>query len=59
MSWAIWSVRNDAIFRNIQPVISNAKTTLYYCIKIQPVISDAQVILRAKKSYEALILVNG
>jgi hypothetical protein len=54
MSWAIWSVRNDAIFRNIQPVISNAKTTL--CIKIQPVISDAQVIL---KSYEALILVNG
>lgn len=25
MSWAIWSVRNDAIFRNIQPTIHNAK----------------------------------
>lgn len=25
MSWTIWSVRNDAIFRNIQPTLPSAK----------------------------------
>ena len=43
MSWAIWSVRNDAIFRNVQPQISNAK---YHFRR-----DFAQVILRAKKAY--------
>jgi hypothetical protein len=43
MSWAIWSVRNDAIFRNVQPQISNAKRHFRK--------DFAQVILRAKKPY--------
>lgn len=42
-----WAVRNDAIFRNVQPSISNAKR----CFRID----FAQVILKAKKSYEPYI----
>lgn len=47
MSWAIWSVRNEAIFRNVQPSIQNAKRHFWS--------EFAQVILRAKKSYEPAI----
>jgi len=43
MSWAIWSVRNDAIRRNVQPDISNAKRHFWN--------DFAQVILIAKKAY--------
>ena len=43
MCWAIWSVRNDAIFRNIQPSIPNAKRHFK--------MDSAQVILGAKKAY--------
>ena len=47
MCWAIWSVRNDAIFRNVQPAIAQARRHFR--------INFAQVILRAKKSYEPFI----
>jgi hypothetical protein len=43
MCWAIWSVRNYAIFKNVQPTISNARR--YFRAYF------AQVILRAKKTY--------
>jgi hypothetical protein len=47
-SRGLGSVTNDAIFRNAQPVIFNAK---------QHFMNDfAQVILRAKKSCEPLII---
>lgn len=47
MCWAIWAVRNDAIFRGIQPSIHNAKRHFK---------SDfAQVIIRAKKTYVPFI----
>jgi hypothetical protein len=42
MCWAIWSVRNDAIFRNVQPSISLCKAIFRK--------EFAQVILRAKRS---------
>jgi hypothetical protein len=43
MCWAIWLVRNDAIFRGINPSIFNAKRHFK--------MDFAQVILRAKKAY--------
>jgi hypothetical protein len=43
MCWAIWSLRNDAIFRNIQPTISHARQNFR--------IDFAHVILRTKSSY--------
>ena len=46
MSWAIWSVRNDAIFRNVQPQISHAK---YHFRR-----DFAQVILRGKANLAPL-----
>jgi hypothetical protein len=47
MCWSIWSVRNDLIFRGIQPSLNRSKTIFKK--------EFAQVILRAKPSYEPYI----
>ena len=47
MCWSIWSVRNDAIFRNAQPSIQSCKAVFKR--------EFAQVILRAKSSLVPLL----
>ena len=47
MSWAIWTVRNDTIFRQVQPSITYCKTIFKR--------EFAQVILRAKSSLAPLL----
>lgn len=47
MSWSIWMVRNDLIFRGIQPSLSRCKHIFRK--------EFAQVILRAKASYKPFI----
>ena len=44
MCWSIWSVRNDLIFRGIQPSLQRCKAIFKK--------EFAQVTLRAKASYE-------
>jgi hypothetical protein len=46
MCWTIWSVRNDAIFRHVQPSVQHCKATFRR--------DFAQVILRAKDSQAPL-----
>jgi hypothetical protein len=47
MCWSIWSVRNDLIFRGIQPSLQRCKAIFKR--------EFAQVILRAKAGYEPQI----
>jgi hypothetical protein len=44
MCWSMWSVRNDFIFRDIQPSLQRCKAIFKR--------EFAQVILRAKVAYE-------
>jgi hypothetical protein len=48
MCWAIWTVRNDAIFRQVQPSIPHCKAIFKR--------EFAQVILRAKSSLAPLLI---
>ena len=45
--WSIWSVRNDLIFRDIQPSVQRCRAIFKK--------EFAQVILRAKAAYQARI----
>lgn len=46
MCWSIWTERNDAIFKHVQPSIASCKSTFRR--------EFAQVILRAKSSLKPL-----